>query len=91
MPRCMCTPLECMTQALQALLVPSKNTPHAATGGQTLGHPSTACHENPTFEKEDGRKVSLREFLAWSVPFTLVCSLVCYVLAMLIWVLPYAK
>lgn len=42
-------------------------------------------------EKEEGRKVSLREFLAWSVPFTLVCSLVCYVLGMLIWVLPYAK
>ena len=42
-------------------------------------------------EKEEGRKVSLREFLAWSVPFTLVCSLVCYVLGMLIWVLPYVK
>lgn len=42
-------------------------------------------------EKEEGRKVSLREFLAWSVPFTLVCSSVCYVLAMFIWVLPYAK
>ncbi len=42
-------------------------------------------------EKEEGRKVSLREFLAWSVPFTLVCSAVCYVLGMLIWVLPYAK
>ena len=42
-------------------------------------------------EKEEGRKVSLREFLAWSVPFTLVASGVCYVLGMLIWVLPYAK
>jgi Na+/H+ antiporter NhaD/arsenite permease-like protein len=42
-------------------------------------------------EKEEGRKVSLREFLAWSVPFTLVCSLICYVLGMLIWVLPYVK
>jgi Na+/H+ antiporter NhaD/arsenite permease-like protein len=42
-------------------------------------------------EKEEGRKVSLREFLAWSIPFTLVCSVVCYVLGMLIWVLPYAK
>ncbi|WP_316980072.1 ArsB/NhaD family transporter [Shumkonia mesophila] len=39
-------------------------------------------------EKEQGRKVSLREFLSWSVPFTLVASLVCYVLGMLIWVLP---
>jgi Na+/H+ antiporter NhaD/arsenite permease-like protein len=42
-------------------------------------------------EKEEGRKVSLREFLAWSIPFTLVCSLVCYVLGMIIWVLPYVK
>jgi Na+/H+ antiporter NhaD/arsenite permease-like protein len=42
-------------------------------------------------EKEEGRKVSLREFLAWSIPFTLVCSVICYVLGMLIWVLPYAK
>jgi Na+/H+ antiporter NhaD/arsenite permease-like protein len=42
-------------------------------------------------EKEEGRKISLREFLAWSVPFTLVCSVVCYVLGMLIWVLPYAR
>lgn len=42
-------------------------------------------------EKEEGRRVSLREFLSWSVPFTLVASLVCYVLGMLIWVLPYAR
>jgi Na+/H+ antiporter NhaD/arsenite permease-like protein len=42
-------------------------------------------------EKEEGRKVSLREFLAWSVPFTLVCSVICYVLGMLIWVLPHVR
>lgn len=42
-------------------------------------------------EKEDGRKISLREFLAWSVPFTIICSTVCYILGMLIWVLPYVK
>jgi Na+/H+ antiporter NhaD/arsenite permease-like protein len=42
-------------------------------------------------EKEEGRKVSLREFLAWSVPFTLACSVVCYAIGMLIWVLPHAK
>lgn len=42
-------------------------------------------------EKEEGRKVSLGEFLKWSVPFTLVASGICYVLGMLIWVLPYAK
>ncbi|MCS6920486.1 MAG: SLC13 family permease [Elioraea sp.] len=42
-------------------------------------------------EKEEGRRVSLREFLAWSVPFTLVCAFVCYALGMLIWVLPFAN
>jgi Na+/H+ antiporter NhaD/arsenite permease-like protein len=42
-------------------------------------------------EREEKRKVSLREFLSWSVPFTLVAALVCYVLGMLIWVLPYAR
>jgi len=41
-------------------------------------------------QREEKRKVSLREFLAWSVPFTLVATAVCYVLGMLIWVLPYA-
>jgi len=42
-------------------------------------------------EKEEGRKVSLREFLAWSIPFTLLCSFICYILGMLIWVMPYVK
>ena len=42
-------------------------------------------------EREEKRKVSLREFLSWSVPFTLVAAAVCYVLGMLIWVLPYVK
>ena len=42
-------------------------------------------------EKEEDRKVSLREFLSWSVPFTIVASVICYVFGMLIWVLPYAN
>jgi Na+/H+ antiporter NhaD/arsenite permease-like protein len=42
-------------------------------------------------ENEEDRKVSLREFLSWSLPFTVISSLVCYVLAMLIWVLPYSS
>jgi Na+/H+ antiporter NhaD/arsenite permease-like protein len=42
-------------------------------------------------EREEKRKISLREFLAWSVPFTLVACLVCYLLTMAIWVLPHAK
>ena len=42
-------------------------------------------------EKEENRKVSLREFLSWSLVFCVVSSFFCYILAMLIWVLPYAK
>jgi Na+/H+ antiporter NhaD/arsenite permease-like protein len=42
-------------------------------------------------EKEEQRKVSLREFLSWSIPFALVSSFICFILGMLIWVLPYAK
>lgn len=40
-------------------------------------------------EKEEGRKVSLKEFLSWSIPFTIVAAFICYVLGMIIWVLPY--
>jgi Na+/H+ antiporter NhaD/arsenite permease-like protein len=42
-------------------------------------------------EKEEDRKVSLREFLSWSFAFCLVSSLICYVLGMLIWVLPHSN
>jgi len=42
-------------------------------------------------EREEKRKISLREFLSWSVPFTLVACLICYALAMVIWVMPYVK
>jgi Na+/H+ antiporter NhaD/arsenite permease-like protein len=42
-------------------------------------------------EREEKRKISLREFLSWSVPFTLVAALVCYAIGMVIWVLPFAK
>jgi Na+/H+ antiporter NhaD/arsenite permease-like protein len=42
-------------------------------------------------QREEQRKVSLREFLAWSVPFTLVSAAVCYAIGMVIWVLPYVK
>lgn len=42
-------------------------------------------------EREEKRKISLREFLSWSVPFTLVAAFVCYAIGMVIWVLPFAK
>ena len=40
---------------------------------------------------EEQRKISLREFLSWSIPFVLISTLVCYVIGMLVWVLPFAK
>jgi Na+/H+ antiporter NhaD/arsenite permease-like protein len=42
-------------------------------------------------QREEKRKVSLREFLAWSVPFTLVAAVVCFALGMAIWVIPWAR
>jgi Na+/H+ antiporter NhaD/arsenite permease-like protein len=42
-------------------------------------------------EREEKRKISLREFLSWSVPFTLVAAFVCYAIGMVVWVLPFAK
>ncbi len=41
-------------------------------------------------EREERRKIGLGEFLTWSLPFTIVACLVCYILGMLIWVLPRA-
>ena len=38
-------------------------------------------------EREEKRKIPLKEFLSWSVPFTIVASVFCYVFGMLIWVL----
>jgi Na+/H+ antiporter NhaD/arsenite permease-like protein len=42
-------------------------------------------------EKEDQRKVGLREFLGYSVPYVIISLISCYVPAMLVWVLPFAK
>ncbi|MBI3028989.1 MAG: permease [Candidatus Rokubacteria bacterium] len=41
-------------------------------------------------EREEKRKIPVGEFLRWSIPFVLVSCLVCYLLGMLVWVLPYA-
>jgi hypothetical protein len=38
-------------------------------------------------EKEDNRKVSLKEFLSWSVKYCGLSLVICYVLLILIWVL----
>jgi Na+/H+ antiporter NhaD/arsenite permease-like protein len=41
-------------------------------------------------EREDKCKIPIGLFLRYSVPFTVVACFVCYVLGVLIWVLPYA-
>jgi Na+/H+ antiporter NhaD/arsenite permease-like protein len=41
-------------------------------------------------EKEDKRKVPLKEFLKWSITFTVAASLICFAIGMLIWVIPFA-
>jgi Na+/H+ antiporter NhaD/arsenite permease-like protein len=40
-------------------------------------------------EREDGRKWSLKEFLSYSVPYVLISLGVCYILTVLIWILPF--
>lgn len=42
-------------------------------------------------EREEKRKVPIKEFLKWSVAFTLAASLTCFALGMLIWVVPFAQ
>jgi hypothetical protein len=42
-------------------------------------------------EKEDQRRVNLKEFLGITVPYVIISLICCYIPAMLIWVLPYAK
>ena len=39
-------------------------------------------------EKEDKRKVPLKEFLGYTLPYVLISTAICYVIAMLLWVIP---
>jgi len=40
-------------------------------------------------EKEDQRKVSLKEFFSYTVPYVIISLVFCYIPAILIWVLPF--
>ena len=40
-------------------------------------------------EKEDGRKVTLKEFFSYTIPYVILSLVVCYVIAMVVWVVPY--
>jgi Na+/H+ antiporter NhaD/arsenite permease-like protein len=41
-------------------------------------------------EREEQRKVPIKEFLSWSVVFTVAASVICFVFGLLIWVVPFA-
>ena len=41
-------------------------------------------------EREEKRKIPLKEFLKWTVPFTIASSIICFVLGMMVWVIPTA-
>jgi Na+/H+ antiporter NhaD/arsenite permease-like protein len=42
-------------------------------------------------EKEDERKVSLKEFFSYSVPYVVISLVFCFIPALLIWILPFQK
>jgi Na+/H+ antiporter NhaD/arsenite permease-like protein len=42
-------------------------------------------------EKEDGEKFSLRQFFSYTVPYVVLSLVLCYILMLLIWVLPFMK
>ncbi|UCF31841.1 MAG: permease [bacterium] len=42
-------------------------------------------------EKEDGEKFSLKEFFSYTVPYVLASLVLCYVLMVIIWVLPFMR
>jgi Na+/H+ antiporter NhaD/arsenite permease-like protein len=42
-------------------------------------------------EKEDQKKVTLKEFFSYTMPYVIISLIFCYIPTILIWVLPFAK
>ena len=42
-------------------------------------------------EKEDGEKFSLKEFFSYTVPYVISSLVLCYILLVLVWVLPFTR
>jgi len=40
-------------------------------------------------EKEDACKIGLKQFLSYTVPFVAITLIVCFILALIIWVIPF--
>lgn len=63
----------------------------AGTLGSNLtiaGAPALFVAKNMS-EKEDKREVTLSEFFSYSIPYVIISLISCYILAILIWVLPF--
>jgi len=41
-------------------------------------------------EREDARKISLKEFFSYTVPFVAITLAICFVLALVIWIIPFS-
>ena len=41
-------------------------------------------------EKEDSRKISLSQFFSYTIPFVVITLVICFVLMLVIWVIPFA-
>ena len=41
-------------------------------------------------EKEDSCKIGLKEFFSYTIPFVFITEIICYVLALFIWIIPFA-
>ena len=41
-------------------------------------------------EREDSCKIGLKEFFSYSVPFVVISLIICFVLALFIWIIPFA-
>ena len=64
----------------------------AGTLGSNLtiaGAPALFVAQN-ICEKEEGRRIRLRQFFSYTIPFVLITLAICYVLMLIIWVIPLA-
>ncbi|MFC2033554.1 SLC13 family permease, partial [Chloroflexota bacterium] len=64
----------------------------AGTLGSNLtiaGAPALLVAQN-ICEKEDSCKISLKQFFSYTVPFVAITLVICFILMMLIWVIPFA-
>jgi Na+/H+ antiporter NhaD/arsenite permease-like protein len=65
----------------------------AGTLGSNLtvaGAPALFVAQN-ICEKEDSCRVGLNEFFSYSIPFVAISLVICFILLLVIWVIPFAS